>query len=132
MLICSLLVVDVPDAVREVERSLAEQYALKRDEHVVRETLRIKATFDRLETPTEQANLSWLLFFQKYFVDERGEPDRTKTASPIVLQGLEDRWALTDHARKIPGLAVIGSGEGHGIRALGWNSREVRAALNEA
>ena len=118
---------------RKIEIDLSERYAVENEQHITRETLRLKAAFEKRDNPRAQANFNRILFFQKYFVDDEGNPDQTKTHSPMVLEGLHDIWEFTKYAKRIPGLVLLSEEPQynvHALHALGWNHADTREALN--
>ena len=71
-----------------------------------------------------------LLFLRKYFLDEDGNPDRTKTPDLILLPGYTDKGlALTGRTERVPALHVENGGLGgeSNVMVIGWD----RARVND-
>ncbi|CAF9938260.1 hypothetical protein IMSHALPRED_000733 [Imshaugia aleurites] len=85
-----------------------------------------KQILEQFTTPVDLANYHHGLFLAKYFLDQEGRPDPSKTPFLILLPGLTDRLALQQAADAIPGLKTSSGGDGEfRILVIGWN----RAAL---
>ena len=88
--------------------------------------------FETCATPTEEAQCDASLFLRKYFLDEDGTPDRTKTPHLILLPGYNDKsLALTGRTQRIPALHVADGGLGgaNNVMVVGWDRSRVN---NEA
>ena len=73
------------------------------------------------KVPVDLTNHDCNLFLAKYFLDQDGMPDPSKTPFPILLPGLLDRLALQQAADTIPGLKTSSGGEGEfRILVIGW------------
>ena len=84
--------------------------------------------FEACATPTEEAKCDKALFLRKYFLDEYGNPDRTKTPDLILLPGYSDRGlAVTGRTERVPALHVANGGlEGAShVMVVGWNRERV-------
>ena len=80
------------------------------------------------ETPTAEVKCDSSLFLRKYFLDEDGNPDRTKTSNLVLLPGYTDRYlALTGRTDRVPGLHVANAGLGgeNNVMVIGWNRAKV-------
>ena len=63
--------------------------------------------FEACVTPTEEAKCDRSLFLRKYFLDEDGNSDRTKTPYLLLLPGYTDKsLALTGRTERVPALHV--------------------------
>ena len=70
------------------------------------------------------------LFLRKYFLDEKGNSDRTKTSQLVLLPGYTDKDSrLTGRTERIPALHVADGGLGgaDNVLVVGWN----RARVND-
>lgn len=88
--------------------------------------------FEACATPTEEAKCDPSLFLRKYFIDEDGNPDRTKTPHLILLPGYTDKsLALTGRTERVPALHVADGGLGgaSNVMVVGWDRARVN---NEA
>lgn len=86
--------------------------------------------FEACTTPTEEAGCDASLFLRKYFLDEKGNSDRTKTPELVLLPGYFDKSkALTGRTERIPALHVAYGGQrgADNVTVVGWN----RARVNE-
>ncbi|KAF6220216.1 hypothetical protein HO133_003348 [Letharia lupina] len=86
--------------------------------------------FEACTTPTEEAGCDASLFLRKYFLDEKGNSDRTKTPELVLLPGYIDKgMALTGRTERIPALHVAygGLGGADNVTVVGWN----RARVND-
>ena len=87
-----------------------------------------KRALEKYKRPVDLANHDSKLFLAKYFLNENGKPDRSKTPFPLLLPGLLDKLSLQQAADAIPGLKTSIGGEGEfRILVIGWN----RAAIFE-
>ncbi len=78
------------------------------------------AAWEACTTPAERATKDLDRFLTHYFLTD-GRPDPSKTPEPLALTGFEDRFALHDKARKIPGLETCSGGEGKTRTiCIGW------------
>ena len=84
--------------------------------------------FDGCATPTYEARCDARLFLSKYFLDEVGNPDRTKTPDLILLPGYFDKGLrLTGHTERIPALHLADGGLGgaNNVTVIGWDRARV-------
>ena len=84
--------------------------------------------FEACATPTEEAQCDASLFLRKYFLDEDGNPDRTKTPHLILLPEYNDKYlALTGRTERIPALHVADGGLGgaNNVMVVGWDRSRV-------
>ena len=87
-----------------------------------------KRALEKYKRPGDLANYDRKLFLAKYFLNESGKPDRSKTPFPLLLPGLLDKLSLQQAADAIPGLKTSIGGEGEfRILVIGWD----RAAIFE-
>ena len=87
-----------------------------------------KHALERYKRPVDLANYDHKLFLAKYFLNENGKPDRSKTPFPLLLPGLLDKLSLQQAADAIYGLKTSIGGEGEfRVLVIGWN----RAAIFE-
>ena len=87
-----------------------------------------KRALEKYRRPVDLANYDRKLFLAKYFLNESGKPDRSKTLFPLLLPGLLDKLSLQQAADAIPGLKTSIGGEGEfRVLVIGWN----RAAIFE-
>lgn len=85
-----------------------------------------KQTLGKFKVPVDLANHDRNLFLAKYFLDNEGKPDHSKTPFTILLPGISDRLALQQAADTIPGLKTSSGGEGKfRVLVIGWK----RAAI---
>ena len=85
-------------------------------------------TFEACATPTEEAECDQSLFLRKYFLNEDGNPDRTKAPDLILLPGYKERGlALTGRIERVPALHVADGGLGgaSNVTVIGWNRERV-------
>lgn len=90
--------------------------------------------FEACATPSEEAKCDPSLFLRKYFLDEDGNPDRTKTADLILLPGYTDRGlALTGKTERVPALHVADGGLGgeNNVMVIGWDRARVNKKAHE-
>ena len=81
-----------------------------------------KRALEKYKTPVRLANYDCALFLTKYFLDQNGKPDPSKTPFALLLPGLSDKLALQKAADTIPGLKTSIGGEGEfRILVIGWN-----------
>ena len=84
--------------------------------------------FDGCATPTDEARCDARLFLSKYFLDEDGNPDRTKTPDLILLPGYFDKGlALTGLTERITALHLADGGPvgANNVIVVGWNRARV-------
>ena len=87
-----------------------------------------KHALEKYKRPVDLANYDSKVFLAKYFLDEDGKPDRSKTHFPLLLPGLLDKLSLQQAADAVPGLKTSIGGEGEfRVLVIGWN----RAAIFE-
>ena len=66
------------------------------------------------------------MFLQKYFLDEGGKPDRSKTPTPIPLPGFLQRSQMHAAAECVPGLQTHSAGQGDDRTiVVGWDRSAV-------
>ena len=84
--------------------------------------------FDGCATPTDEAKCDARLFLSKYFLDEDGNPDRSKTPDLIVLPGYFDKGLrLTGQIERVPALHLADGGLGgaNNVTVIGWDRARV-------
>ena len=87
-----------------------------------------KRALEKYKRPVDLANYDCKVFLAKYFLNENGKPDRSKTPFPLLLPGLADKLSLQLAADAIPGLKTSIGGEGEfRVLVIGWD----RAAIFE-
>lgn len=87
-----------------------------------------KRALEKYKRPVDLANYDCKVFLAKYFLNENGKPDRSKTLFPLLLPGLADKLSLQQAADGIFGLKTSIGGEGEfRVLVIGWN----RAAIFE-
>ena len=87
-----------------------------------------KRALEKYKRPVDLANYDCKVFLAKYFLNENGKPDRSKTPFPLLLPGLADKLSLQQAADGIFGLKTSIGGEGEfRVLVIGWN----RAAIFE-
>lgn len=87
-----------------------------------------KRALEKYKRPVDLANYDCKLFLAKYFLNEYGKPDRSKTPLPLLLPGLLNKLSLQQAADAIHGLKTSIGGEGEfRVLVIGWN----RAAIFE-
>ena len=85
-------------------------------------------TFAGCATPTDEARCDARLFLSKYFLDEDGNPDRTKTPDLILLHGYFDKGLrLTGQTERVPALHLVDGGLGgaNNVTVIGWDRARV-------
>jgi hypothetical protein len=87
--------------------------------------------FSKLRSPIEEAKYDLHLFVSKYFLDENGAPDSSKTLEPLSLPG-SFYVPLLPFSWRVPGLHVTGGGNYHpsSICVVGWNKDNVWEEAN--
>lgn len=88
--------------------------------------------FEACATQTEEAECDASLFLRKYFLDEDGNPDQTKTPGFILLIGYSDRgMTLRGRTDRVPALHAADGGLGgaSNVMVIGWDRAKVN---NEA
>ena len=87
-----------------------------------------KCALEKYKKPVDLANYDCKVFLAKYFLNENGKPDRSKTPFPLLLPGLSDKLSLQQAADAVPHLKTSIGGEGEfRVLVIGWN----RAAIFE-
>ena len=72
------------------------------------------------------------LFLRKSFLDDKGNPDKTKTLDLIPLPGFADRPKMHATAERIPGLETNSGGYGvDRTVVVGWDSSVVWRVASE-
>ena len=62
------------------------------------------------------------MFLRKYFLDEDGNPDKSKTPVPIPLPGFSNRSQIHAAAERVPGLKTCSGGHGDDRTVVvGWD-----------
>ena len=62
------------------------------------------------------------MFLKKYFLDEGGNPDKSKTPVPIPLPGFSNRSQIHAAAERVPGLKTCSGGHGDDRTVVvGWD-----------
>ena len=84
--------------------------------------------FEDCATPTDEAKCDARLFLSKYFLDEDGNPDQTKTPDLILLPGYFDKGLrLTGQIERVPALHLADGGLGgaNNVTVIGWDRARV-------
>ena len=125
----------MPPQILKIEATLKEEYkSTMKDYRDKMKTYRAQElpkriqAFEACATLTEEAKCDKALFLRKYFLDEDGNPDRTKTPDLILLPGYSDRGlAMTGRTERVPALHVANGGlEGAShVMVIGWNRERV-------
>lgn len=129
----------VPPQVLKIKATLKEQYKGMMEDyrdrmkayHVQELPTRIQK-FEACASLTEEAECDASLFLRKYFLDEDGNPDRTKTPDLILLPRYADKGlALTSRTERVPALHVAdgGLGGGSNVMVVGWDRAKARAMI---
>ncbi|KAL8673210.1 MAG: hypothetical protein Q9168_002362 [Polycauliona sp. 1 TL-2023] len=131
----------VPPQVSRINASLQEQYEAQVNHyHSEMEAYRAQelpkrvAKFESCGTPTAEAGCDASLFVRKYFLDDRGQPDKAKTPHLILLPGYHDKGlALRGKTDRIPALHVADAGFGGAATAtvIGWDRERVNSQAEE-
>lgn len=105
-----------------------EDYRARMKSYRAQELPKRVRKFEACATLTEEAKCDPSLFLRKYFLDEDGDPDQTKTPHLILLPGYTDRsLALTGRTERIPALHVADGGLGgaSNVMVVGWDRARV-------
>lgn len=84
--------------------------------------------FEACVTPTEEAKCDARLFLWKYFLDEDGNPDQSRTLDLVLLPGYTDKGlALKAITEQVPALHVADGGLGgpNNVMVVGWDRARV-------
>ena len=85
-----------------------------------------KRALEKYKRPIDLANYDRKLFLAKYFLDQNGKPDRSKTPCPLLLPGLLDKLSLQQAADAVPGLKTSIGGESEfRVLVIGWDRTAV-------
>ncbi|KAL9585250.1 MAG: hypothetical protein Q9212_001642 [Teloschistes hypoglaucus] len=96
------------------------------NEHRVFESTRVAREFNALDTPTAQAQYSIDMFLRRYFLDENGKPEQSKTREPVALPGFDNRAQMHAAVEPIPGLVSESGGDGRERTVVvGWRDTGV-------
>ena len=124
-----------PEQKNEYEAKINElkaSEAAKENERKVVEAAKVIRQFAALGSPTAEANFSRTMFLQKYFLDEAGKPDQSRTPEPIPLPGLLNRAKMHAAAERIRGLKTYSEGEGEDrTLVIGWALKLQQAEQEE-
>lgn len=113
---------------------MIENYFKKMKACCVQELPKRIQKLEACTTPTEEAKCDASLFLWKYFLDEDGNPDRTKTPDLILLAGYTDKsLALTGRTERVPALHVADGGLGgaSNVTVVGWDRERVNKKAHE-
>jgi hypothetical protein len=119
----------VPESIMAIEGELNQEYEAKCDEL---KKARLEQ-FSKIGSPTKEAEFDVDLFLAKYFLDENGQPDRSKTPKPLPFLDFRDQWSLHTAAEKVPGLHTCSGGTDGDARVwvIGWDRNNVRSVAHE-
>ena len=110
----------------EMKQEAAALSRARKDKEIAAQKRAQEDQFAGLSTPTEQANYNIELFMRKRFLDQNGQPDRTKTPLPMPLPGFGDRSAMHARAERVPGLETHSEGRGgERVLVIGWDCSAV-------
>ncbi|KAL8784314.1 MAG: hypothetical protein Q9195_009093 [Heterodermia aff. obscurata] len=123
----------VPEAVKSIEADLRQlfepkkrEYEVKLEESRVSEAARVNREFAALNSPTAETEYSMDMFLKKYFLDEAGKPDKSKTPEPISLPGFIQRSQMHAAAERVLGLETYSGGQGNDRTVVvGWDRSAV-------
>ena len=125
----------VPPQILEIKATLKEEYkAIMNDYHAGLEAYRLQElprrvrAFEACATPTAEVKCDANLFLRKYFLDEDGNADRTKTPDLLLLPGYTNRnMALRGRTEPVPALHVADGGIGgeKSVTVIGWDRTRV-------
>lgn len=131
----------VPPQVLKIKATLKEQYKGMMEDYRDRmKAYRVQELptriqkFEACASLTEEAECDASLFLRKYFLDEDGNPDRTKTPDLILLPGYADKGlALTSRTEGVPALHVADGGLGgaSNVMVVGWDRAKVNNAAHQ-
>ena len=114
---------------RQLFEPKRREYEAKVNEYKVSEVHR---EFAALGSPTAEAEYNMDMFLKKYFLDESGKPDKSKTPMPIPLPGFSDRYQMHTEAECIPGLKTHSGGEGDNRTVVvGWDRSAVQRVAGQ-
>ncbi len=105
-----------------------EDYHARMEAYRAQELPKRIKKFAACATPSEEVKCDVSLFLRKYFLDENGNPDRTKTPDLILLPGYTDKGlALKGRTERVPALHVEGGGLGgdSNVTVIGWDRVKV-------
>lgn len=105
-----------------------EEYRAKLKMYRAQELPKRILRFEACLIPTEEVICDASLFLQKYFLNEDGSPDQTKTPGLVLLPGYTDRHlALTGRTEPVPALHVADGGLGgaSNVMVIGWDRARV-------
>lgn len=111
-----------------------EEYAAKLKMYRAQELPKRILRFEACLIPTEEVICDASLFLQKYFLNEDGSPDQTKTPGLILLPGYTDHYlALTGRTEPVPALHVAEGGVGgaSNVVVIGWDRSRVNNKAHE-
>lgn len=97
---------------RQLFEPKKREYEVKINEYRVSEAARVSREFAALSSPTAEAEYSMDMFLKKYFLDESGKPDKSKTPKPMPLPDFSSRSRMHAAAERVPGLETHSGGEG--------------------
>ena len=118
---------------RQLFEPKKREYEVKLSEYTGSEATRVKLEFAALSSPTAEAEYSMGMFLKKYFLDEGGKPDKSKTPVPIPLPGHSNRSQVHAAAERVPGLHTASGGHGDDRTvAVGWDRDAVWSAAGQA
>ena len=107
---------------------MKQGYVAKANEYSASEAKRVNREFAALSSPTAELEYSSDMFLRKYFLDEGGKPDMSKTPVPISLPGFSNPYQIHAAVKRIPGLCTASRGHGDDrMMAIGWDQDAVRS-----
>lgn len=115
---------------KEAYRRIMDEYQARIRAFSVQQLPQRVRTFEACKGPLAEVRCDPSLFLGKYFLDEDGDPDKTKTSELILLSGYLDRhMALKGRTERVPGLHVAEGGlrDAETVTVIGWS----RGSVNE-
>jgi hypothetical protein len=110
---------EVPDWILDIEEELKTHYIAANKQHIESTKEKILADFQAAKSPLEEAACHAGLFLQKYFLDDEGWPDKTRTPGLLLLDAVYLKKKCKLHGLeyevgRIDGLSYLE------IRSLDW------------
>lgn len=121
-----------PRELEELEKELRGSYEERKRVYDIAVTKLRREEFDKLGSPSKEANYDEKQFMAKYFLNARGGPDRSKTLVPMALPGLHSRMGIHAAAERIPGLITQSGGTGDSrTLVIGWDISAVSKKVSD-
>ena len=119
---------DIEDSLRRSFEPIKHEYKTKKAAYDSAESVKVIQEFAALGSPSAEANYSIRMFMDKYFLDDHGKPDKSKTPDPLPLPGFSQRSQMHAAAEAIPGLETQSGGGSHNddrVIVVGWDRSAV-------